>query len=70
METTNLVSMTSKTRDVLEGLVKDTSLKWLLGKQTYLDDEIAEIENSPSAGSNWIPELSPVANVVIRRCSK
>lgn len=70
LETTNLVSMTSKTRDVLEGLVKDTSLKWLLGKQTYLDDEIAEIENSPSAGSNWIPELSPVANVVIRRCSK
>ncbi|KAJ4896560.1 hypothetical protein Rs2_23354 [Raphanus sativus] len=62
--------MTSKTRDVLEGLVKDTSLNWLLGKKTSLDDEIAEIENSPSAGSNWIPELSPVANVVIRRCSK
>ncbi|KAF8116649.1 hypothetical protein N665_0015s0026 [Sinapis alba] len=62
--------MSSKTRDVLEGLVKDTSLKWLLGKQTSFDDEIEEIENSPSAGSNWIPELSPVANVVIRRCSK
>ncbi|KAJ0229403.1 Heat-inducible transcription repressor [Hirschfeldia incana] len=62
--------MSSKTRDVLEGLVKDTSLNWLLGKQTSLDDEIEEIENSPSAGSNWIPELSPVANVVIRRCSK
>ncbi|KAL0864619.1 hypothetical protein Bca101_043737 [Brassica carinata] len=62
--------MSSKTRDVLEGLVKDTSLKWLLGKQTSFDDEIQEIENSPSSGSNWIPELSPVANVVIRRCSK
>ncbi|KAH0879397.1 hypothetical protein HID58_066791 [Brassica napus] len=60
--------MSSKTpRDVLEGLVKDTSLKWLLGKQTSMDDEIEEIENSPSAGSNWIPELSPVANVVTRR---
>jgi hypothetical protein len=56
--------------DVLEGLVKDSSLKWLLGKQSSFDEEIEEIENSPSAGANWIPELSPVANVVIRRCSK
>uniref|UniRef100_A0A1J3HI82 Uncharacterized protein n=1 Tax=Noccaea caerulescens TaxID=107243 RepID=A0A1J3HI82_NOCCA len=62
--------MSSKTRDVLEGLVKDSSLKWLLGKQSSFDDEIEEIENSPSAGANWLPELSPVANVVIRRCSK
>ncbi|CAE5959671.1 unnamed protein product [Arabidopsis arenosa] len=62
--------MSSRTRDVLEGLVKDSSLKWLLGKQSSFDEEIKEIENSPSAGVNWIPELSPVANVVIRRCSK
>ncbi|KAL9859442.1 hypothetical protein AtNW77_Chr1g0047801 [Arabidopsis thaliana] len=62
--------MSSRTRDVLEGLVKDSSLKWLLGKQSSFDEEIEEIENSPSAGANWIPELSPVANVVIRRCSK
>lgn len=62
--------MSSKTRNVLEGLVKESSLKWLLGKQSSFDEEIDEIENSPSAGSNWIPELSPVANVVIRRCSK
>ncbi|KAL1209189.1 hypothetical protein V5N11_015942 [Cardamine amara subsp. amara] len=62
--------MSSKTRDVLEGLVKDSSLKWLLGKQSSFDKEIEEIENSPSAGANWMPELSPVANVVIRRCSK
>lgn len=62
--------MSSRTRDVLEGLVKDTSLKWLLGKQSSFDEEIEEIESSPSAGANWIPELSPVANVVIRRCSK
>ncbi|GMQ11292.1 hypothetical protein CsSME_00053975 [Camellia sinensis var. sinensis] len=26
--------------------------------------------SSPSAGTNWIPELSPVANIVVRRCSK
>ncbi|CAN8321063.1 unnamed protein product [Cochlearia groenlandica] len=44
--------MSSKTLDVLEGLVKDTSLKWLLGKQTSFDEEIEEIENSPSSGSN------------------
>ncbi|CAL9218162.1 unnamed protein product [Arabidopsis halleri] len=62
--------MSSRTRDVLEGLVKDSSLKWLLGKQSSFDKEIEEIENSPSAGAHWIPELSPVANVVIRRCSK
>ncbi|AEE32355.1 unnamed protein product [Arabidopsis thaliana] len=62
--------MSSRTMDVLEGLVKDSSLKWLLGKQSSFDEEIEEIENSPSAGANWIPELSPVANVVIRRCSK
>ncbi|ESQ30637.1 hypothetical protein EUTSA_v10011279mg [Eutrema salsugineum] len=62
--------MSSKTMDVLEGLVKDSSLKWLLGKQTSFDEEIDEMENSTSAGANWIPELSPVANVVIRRCSK
>ncbi|KAG7599859.1 hypothetical protein ISN44_As06g040260 [Arabidopsis suecica] len=62
--------MSSRTRDVLEGLVKDSSLKWLLGKQSSFDEEIEEIEKSPSAGAHWIPELSPVANVVIRRCSK
>ncbi|EOA38869.1 hypothetical protein CARUB_v10011234mg [Capsella rubella] len=62
--------MSSRTMDVLEGLVKDSSLKWLLGKQSSFDEDIEEIENSPSAGANWLPELSPVANVVIRRCSK
>uniref|UniRef100_A0A1J3ESC2 Uncharacterized protein n=1 Tax=Noccaea caerulescens TaxID=107243 RepID=A0A1J3ESC2_NOCCA len=60
----------SKTRNMLEGLVKDTSFKWLLGKQTSFDEEIEEMGTSPSAGTNWIPELSPVANVVVRRCSK
>ncbi|XP_010461747.1 PREDICTED: uncharacterized protein LOC104742432 isoform X2 [Camelina sativa] len=64
------MSSSSRTMDVLEGLVKDSSLKWLLGKQSSFDEDIDEIENSPSAGASWIPELSPVANVVIRRCSK
>ncbi|XP_020887636.1 uncharacterized protein LOC9321319 isoform X2 [Arabidopsis lyrata subsp. lyrata] len=62
--------MSSKTRNMLEGLVKDTSFKWLLGKQSSFDEEIEEMGRSPSAGTNWIPELSPIANVVVRRCSK
>ncbi|ESQ48069.1 hypothetical protein EUTSA_v10020186mg [Eutrema salsugineum] len=62
--------MSSKTRNMLEGLVKDTSFKWLLGKQSSFDEEIEEMGSSPSAGTSWIPELSPVANVVVRRCSK
>ncbi|KAE8721682.1 BR enhanced expression 1 [Hibiscus syriacus] len=32
--------------------------------------EALELERSPSAGNNWIPELSPLANIVVRRCSK
>lgn len=54
----------SKTRNMLEGLVKEGSLKLLLG------EEFEEMENSPSAGKNFIRELSPVANLVVRRCSK
>lgn len=61
---------TNKTLNMLESLVKDSSFKWLLGKQSSFDEEIEELGRSPSAGTNWIPELSPVANVVVRRCSK
>ncbi|XP_058722433.1 uncharacterized protein LOC131594345 isoform X2 [Vicia villosa] len=59
-----------KTRTMFEGLVKDGSLKWLLGKKTSFDEEFEEMENSPSAGKSFIRELSPVANLVVRRCSK
>jgi hypothetical protein len=60
----------SKTRNMFEGLIKDGSFKWLLGKKSYFDEEFLEMESSPSAGRNMIPELSPVANLVVRRCSK
>ncbi|KAH1234177.1 hypothetical protein AAZX31_09G166300 [Glycine max] len=60
----------SKTRNMLEGLVKEGSFKWLLGKKSYFYEEFEEMENSPSAGKNFIRELSPVANLVVRRCSK
>ncbi|KAG8387982.1 hypothetical protein BUALT_Bualt02G0077700 [Buddleja alternifolia] len=50
-----------------EGLVKDGSpFKWLTKRRmSVFDEDIHEIENS-----NWIPELSPPANLLIRRCSK
>uniref|UniRef100_A0A6N2LC76 Uncharacterized protein n=1 Tax=Salix viminalis TaxID=40686 RepID=A0A6N2LC76_SALVM len=60
----------SKTRSVLEGLVRQGSFKWLLGKGSSFNEEFEEMESSPSAGRNWIAELSPLANVVVRRCSK
>lgn len=64
------MAVASKTRNMLEGLVGEGSFKWLLGKSSYFDEEIEEMESSPSAGRNWIHELSPAANVVVRRCSK
>ncbi|CAN0906646.1 hypothetical protein LINGRAHAP2_LOCUS24375 [Linum grandiflorum] len=60
----------SKTRNMIEGFVREGSFKWLLGKRTYFDDEFEEMGKSSSGRSNWIGELSPVANIVVRRCSK
>ncbi|KAL9334947.1 hypothetical protein Peur_072128 [Populus x canadensis] len=60
----------SKTRSMLEGLVREGSFKWLLGKRSSFSEELEEMERSPSAGRNWIAELSPLANLVVRRCSK
>lgn len=62
--------MSSKTRNMLEGLVREGSFKWLLGSRSSFDDEFEEMGRSPSAGRNWIQELSPLANIVVRRCSK
>jgi hypothetical protein len=60
----------SKTRSMLEGLVREGSFKWLLGKRSSFNEELEEMERSPSAGRNCIAELSPLANLVVRRCSK
>ncbi|KAM7267127.1 hypothetical protein ACFE04_009293 [Oxalis oulophora] len=62
--------MSVKTRSMLEGLVREGSFKWLLGKRSSFHEEFEEMEKSPSAKKNWIQELSPVANIVVRRCSK
>ncbi|CAI9787223.1 unnamed protein product [Fraxinus pennsylvanica] len=64
------MAMVSKTRNILEGLVIEGSFKWLTKTQSPFNDEIEEMRNSPSAGKNWLHDLSPVANVVVRRCSK
>nr|XP_016444784.1 PREDICTED: uncharacterized protein LOC107770039 [Nicotiana tabacum] len=63
------MAMVSKTRNMLEGLVKDGSFKWLTKNPSSLDEDLEEMGSS-STGKNWLPELSPVANVVIRKCSK
>ncbi|KAF5934152.1 hypothetical protein HYC85_030323 [Camellia sinensis] len=64
------MAMVSKTRNMLEGLVREGSFKWLIKNRTSFAEEFEEMGSSPSAGTNWIPELSPVANIVVRRCSK
>lgn len=64
------MAVASKTRTMFEDLVKDGSFKWLLGKKSHFDEELEEMESSPSAGKNLIRELSPVANLVVRRCAK
>lgn len=64
------MAVASKTRIMLEGLVREGSFNWLLSKRTSFHEEFEEMGRSPSADRNWIPELSPVANIVVRRCSK
>ncbi|KDP20129.1 hypothetical protein JCGZ_05898 [Jatropha curcas] len=60
----------SKARTVLEGLVREGSFKWLLSRRTSFDEEFEEMGRSPSGSRNWIAELSPLANMIVRRCSK
>lgn len=64
------MAVPNKTRAMLEGLVKDGSFRRLLSRKTSYDEELEEMGRSPSNGRNWIVELSPVANIIVRRCSK
>ncbi|KAJ0105276.1 hypothetical protein Patl1_19139 [Pistacia atlantica] len=64
------MAVSSKTRTMFEGLVGDGSFKWLISKRTSFDEDFEEMGRSPSGGRNWIAELSPVANIIVRRCSK
>lgn len=64
------MAIASKTRNILENLVREGSFKWLIGNRSPFDEEFEEMGMSPSAPRNWIQELSPIANIVVRRCSK
>ncbi|GMN56737.1 hypothetical protein TIFTF001_025851 [Ficus carica] len=64
------MAVASRTRSMLENLVREGSFKWLLGHRSSFDEEFEEMGKSPSAQNNWIPELSPIANIIVRRCSK
>ncbi|KAL4573509.1 hypothetical protein LXL04_020318 [Taraxacum kok-saghyz] len=64
------MSSVSKTRNMIEEFVRDGSFKWLLKNRSPFHEEFEEMKMSPSADKNWIHELSPVANIVVRRCSK
>lgn len=64
------MAIASKTRNMLEDFVRERSLRWLCKTRYSFDEDIEEMGKSPSAGRNWIAELSRVANVMVRRCSK
>ncbi|KVI10978.1 uncharacterized protein LOC112506224 [Cynara cardunculus var. scolymus] len=60
----------SKTKSMIEGFVRDGSFKWLNKNQKSSHKELEEMKSSPSADKKWIHDLSVVANMVVRRCSK
>ncbi|KAJ8464153.1 hypothetical protein OPV22_026705 [Ensete ventricosum] len=62
--------MMSKTRDLIEGLVRDKSFKWALSRRASFEDEYEEMGRSPSGRRKWISDLSSVANVIVGRCSQ
>lgn len=64
------MAMASKTRNMLEDFVKEGSFKWLVGNRNSFREEMEEMGNSSSGKMSWIAELSPIANVVVRRCSR
>lgn len=60
----------SKVRTMFDGLAREGSFKWLLGKRTSFDEEFEEMGLSSNGGPNYISELSPLSNLVVWRCSK
>lgn len=62
--------MMSKTKDMLEGFMREGSFKWATSRRTSFDEELEEMGRSPSGRRKSIPELSPIANVIVGRCSK
>ncbi|URE35416.1 hypothetical protein MUK42_15977 [Musa troglodytarum] len=64
------MAMMSKTRDLIEGLVREKSFKWALSRRASFEDEYEEMGRSPSGRRKCIPDLSSVANVIVGRCSQ
>lgn len=64
------MAMMSKTRDLIEGLVREKSFKWALSRRASFEDEYEEMGRSPSGRRKWMPDLSSVANVIVGRCSQ
>ncbi|XP_024020266.1 uncharacterized protein LOC21402869 [Morus notabilis] len=64
------MAVSSRTRNMLENLVREGSFKWLLGHRSSFNEEYEEMTRSPCARNNWISELSVIANIVVRRCLK
>ncbi|WOH03399.1 hypothetical protein DCAR_0622796 [Daucus carota subsp. sativus] len=64
------MAIASKTRSMIEGFVKDGSFKWLARSRNTFDEDLEEMGKSSSDTSNWIAELSPIGNAMVRRCSK
>ncbi|KAJ8641665.1 hypothetical protein MRB53_018359 [Persea americana] len=60
----------SKTRNMLEGLVREGSFSWVFSSRSSFDEEFEEMSKSPSGRRKWISELSPMANVMVGRCSR
>ncbi|XP_074559270.1 uncharacterized protein LOC141815254 isoform X2 [Curcuma longa] len=64
------MAMMNRTRDLIQGIVREKSLKWVLSRRTSFEDEYEEMRRSPSGRRKWISDLSPVANVIVGRCSQ
>jgi hypothetical protein len=67
------MAMMSRTRDLLmegfEGFVRDGSFKWPVPRRAGDDDD--DPGRSPSSGkSASVAGLSPMASVVVSRCSR
>lgn len=50
--------------------MREGSFKWLMGTRDSFKEEMEEFSKSSSGDHNWIPQLSPLANVVVRKCSR
>ncbi|RRT37418.1 hypothetical protein B296_00050899, partial [Ensete ventricosum] len=64
--------MMNKTRNLLEDLVRESSFNWALTRRTSFhgDDEFGDLSRSPSGlEASSIAALSPIANLVVARCS-